>query len=314
MEAINVRSAFALCAGFALAIGAMVVFRAWRADAAPGDDDMTFVPITPCRMLDTRPGSDHVGGFDTLGPQRSIRVQVTNDRDRGNCPLLGHLDFRGEAVQLNVTAVGATEPTFITVFPTGSFPNTSTLNPAPGEPPTPNAVAVALGPYFSCRTCAERDSFSIYNHAGQVDVIVDVMGFYTRASLTELNDRLAELEHLQRRRPQTWFAETSATNRIADLETVLTAVPASGSNDFDPGPGTITVNYALNVYEPDVGESVRCEIGDSFGYFASVGQGETFAATTAWAADGPVPISLMCQSSNGADITHAWLTATYVPD
>jgi hypothetical protein len=315
MEGFSVRSVFALCAGFALAIGAMVVFRAWRADAAPGDDDMTFVPITPCRLLDTRPGSDHVGNFNTLGPQDALAVLVANPRDQGNCPLLGDFNFLGEALQLNVTAVGATEPTFITIYPTGALPPTSTLNPAPGEPPTPNAVAVALAPIFSgCRTCTKRDSFSIYNHAGKVDVIIDVMGFYARASMSSLNNRVAELERHQNLGPKTWFADTAEHNRVADLETVLTAIPESDTGNVGPPLGTITVNYTVNVVEPDPGESVRCWIGEGFGRFNSIDGSGTLSATTAWAADGPVSISLLCESSNGADITSAWLNATFTPD
>lgn len=34
---------------------------AWRAAAAPGDADSTFVPISPCRLSDTRPGEDGIG-------------------------------------------------------------------------------------------------------------------------------------------------------------------------------------------------------------------------------------------------------------
>ena len=45
---------------------------------------------------------------------------------------------------LNVTAVGATLPTFLTVYPAGAErPNASSLNPSPGQPPVPNAVTSA---------------------------------------------------------------------------------------------------------------------------------------------------------------------------
>jgi len=74
------------------------------------------------------------------------------------------------ALSLNVTAVDATLPTFLTLFPADSTrPNASHLNPTPGQPPTPNAVNVDLD------TSGE---FSVFNRFGTVDVIIDVVGYY----------------------------------------------------------------------------------------------------------------------------------------
>jgi hypothetical protein len=323
-DTVNVRTVVALCAGFAIAIGAMLVFRAWQAQAAPGDEDMTFVPIEPCRLLDTRPGPDHVGQFDTLGPQQDLAIWLVGQTaNQGNCPLLADPGFLGEALELNVTAIGATAPTFITIYPTGPRPLTSSLNPVPGEPPTPNGVTVNLGDFVSvCHTCRGRDSFSIYNHAGSVDVIVDVVGYYTRASLHELHQRVTELERLEQerldgRRPQTWFKETRDTNRVADAETVLQLDPTlefvSGGPNLD---GTITVNYSANVHEPDVGETVSCTVFPTMagGSLQSTGGDSQIVGATAFGVTGPQTIQLRCASSNGADITAASLIATYVPN
>ena len=35
-------------------VASLVVTQAWNASAAPGDSDSTFVPITTCRLVDTR--------------------------------------------------------------------------------------------------------------------------------------------------------------------------------------------------------------------------------------------------------------------
>jgi hypothetical protein len=51
------------------------------------------------------------------------------------------------------------------------------LNPAPGEPPTPNAVMTPL---------SASGSFKVYNKQGTVHVLVDVNGFHARASLQSL--------------------------------------------------------------------------------------------------------------------------------
>src|SRR5690606_26063027 len=72
---------------------------------------------------------------------------------------------------LNVTAVDATEPTFLTIFPAGTErPKASSLNPVPNQPATPNAVSVDLG---------ANGQFSIFNLQGNVHAIADVVGYFT---------------------------------------------------------------------------------------------------------------------------------------
>jgi len=89
------------------------------------------------------------------------------------------------ALALNVTAIGATAPTFLTVWPGGTRPTASSLNPVPGQPPTPNGVIAQL---------STDGSFAIYNLAGDVDVIVDVVGYYVKSSLLNIEARLLALE------------------------------------------------------------------------------------------------------------------------
>jgi hypothetical protein len=71
-------------------------------------------------------------------------------------------------VVLNITAVNATTSSFITVWPTGSQrPNASTLNPAQGQTRF-NSATVLLG---------TGGAFSVYHSAGNVDVLIDVVGY-----------------------------------------------------------------------------------------------------------------------------------------
>jgi hypothetical protein len=176
---IKMRSLLALAIGFALAIITMFALRAWTADAAPGDSDTTFVPISPCRLLDTRPDPDRVGPNGTLGADdtRTIFARGSN----GNCTIPD--DAVGLA--LNVTALNASGGTFLTFWPGGERPLASSLNPSPGEPPTPNAVATTL---------SDGGTFDMFNLAGSVDVLIDITGYYTKTSLAELNARLTALE------------------------------------------------------------------------------------------------------------------------
>ena len=60
-----------------LLVAAAVWMSAWSADAAPGDSDTTVVPVTSCRLTDTRPNSQ-VGPRNTpLGAEETYLVEVT---------------------------------------------------------------------------------------------------------------------------------------------------------------------------------------------------------------------------------------------
>lgn len=117
-------------------------------------------------------------------------------------------------LSLNVTAVGATAPTFLTFWPGGTRPKASSLNPTPGQPPTPNAVVTDLVP---------AGTFQLYNLAGSVDVIIDVNGYYLNWTLRDLDLRLGELEATD------FLMEHERTTAAYDggnSSTALTASPA----------------------------------------------------------------------------------------
>jgi hypothetical protein len=127
-----------------------------------------YVAINPCRLADTRPEvGTNVGSRSTpLGADDTF--VLTGTGEQGNCH--SAVPATATALSLNVTAVGPTSPTFLTLYPTGAEqPTTSNLNPVPGAPPTPNAVTVDLN---------DGGQFSVFNKFGTVDVIVDVVGFY----------------------------------------------------------------------------------------------------------------------------------------
>jgi hypothetical protein len=112
--------------------------------------DSGFVPATPRRVLDTRAATCGV----RLGPGETRTLRVTERTDRSGAVL-------------NVAAVGATAPTFITVWPTGGRrPSTSTLNVS-GPSATPNLAIVGLG---------AEGQVDLYNDKGTVDLVVDLAG------------------------------------------------------------------------------------------------------------------------------------------
>ncbi|MEO1056466.1 MAG: hypothetical protein AAFY28_06065 [Actinomycetota bacterium] len=176
-----------LATAFVLGVAVtLIVTQAWTAGAAPGDDDATFVPMAGCRLVDTRAGVDNVGPRSTpLGEGDVYEIDVHGSNGECIGPLAIPVDAVG--VAFNVTAVGATERSNVRVYPGDltEVPLLSNLNVAPGAPPAPNKVDVQLSP---------TGSVKVFNFKGSVDVIFDVVGFYTNSSLLELDQRLAVLE------------------------------------------------------------------------------------------------------------------------
>lgn len=123
-----------------------------------------FTAIEPCRLADTRP--DFLVGDKATpwGPGEVFTVQATGSN--GEC---SGIPSDAVAVGLNVTAVDPSMLTYLSFFPGGDVPNSSSLNPAPDQPPTPNAVTVDL---------AAGGSFDVFNLQGEVDVVIDVVGYY----------------------------------------------------------------------------------------------------------------------------------------
>ena len=157
----------------------LLVTQAWSVDAAPGDTDSTFVPITPCRLFDTRPGESPTGGKKTpigAGTANALTQQVTGVV--GNCIIPN----TAVAVAMNVTIVNPTASSNLRVYPAGvQTPLVSNLNWSAGDPPTPNKVDVKL-------SADGKPTF--WNLSGNVDVLGDVVGYYISTSLKEISNLL----------------------------------------------------------------------------------------------------------------------------
>ncbi len=122
----------------------------------------TYRPVTPERLLDTRTGNGAPTG--PLGAGGTLQLQVTG---RGLVPASGV-----SAVVLNVTATEPTAASYLTVYPAGvARPTASNLNFTPGWTGA-NFVTIAVG---------TGGIVDIYNNAGNVHVIADVVGYYAGA-------------------------------------------------------------------------------------------------------------------------------------
>ena len=125
----------------------------------------TYGSLTPSRILDTRNGTGAPAGRLTGGA--SLGVQVTG---RGGVPTSGV-----GAVVLNVTAVGPSAGSYLTVYPTGSaVPTASNLNFSPGQN-VPNLVIVKVG---------TGGTVNVFNAVGLTDVVFDVAGWYSDGAAT----------------------------------------------------------------------------------------------------------------------------------
>ncbi|MGC9501209.1 peptidoglycan recognition protein family protein [Streptomyces sp. WG7] len=119
----------------------------------------TFKPVTPTRLMDTRSGLGVAKA--KVGSGDEVVLQVTGN---GVVPSTGV-----GAVVLNVTATNPTSTSYVSVYPNGTErTSASNLNFTAGRT-IPNLVVVPV----------IDGKVRFYNHAGTVDLIADVTGYYT---------------------------------------------------------------------------------------------------------------------------------------
>lgn len=141
--------------------------------AAPGDTvGNSFVPVSPTRILDTRPAPQNVGGF--VGPLVSGSTHTFQVTGVAGVPA------NATAVVMNVTVDQTTGSSFLTVFPAGAIrPLASNLNWVAGTT-IPNLVTVKIG---------AAGQVSVFNLQGNAHVIADVAGYYVPG-----NDKFISLD------------------------------------------------------------------------------------------------------------------------
>jgi hypothetical protein len=153
-----------------------------------------FHPIAPLRVCDTRAhlaanpcnGNGSSSVDSTLGPGgiREVNVGAVAGGG-GSIPT----DGTAEAAVLNLTAVGGSAGTYLSVFPTdaqghcsipggGSAPHFSTLNVGPAVA-LANRVMVPLGP---ASVGGNDTAICVYNAQGIINIVIDANGWYGSAS------------------------------------------------------------------------------------------------------------------------------------
>ena len=154
----------AIGAALTVALGAGGLLTASAVDSVP----TTYVAITPCRVVDTRAGTDNVGPRATpIGNGETYSAAFVGAVGKCNIPA------NAVAVVLNLAIVNPTGNSFLTVFPAGgSVPLAANLNYTAGQAPVSNAATVQIG---------TGGQLSFFNLRGTVDVTADVSGYYLPA-------------------------------------------------------------------------------------------------------------------------------------
>ncbi|MFE2236809.1 hypothetical protein ACFXA4_30175 [Streptomyces sp. NPDC059442] len=118
-----------------------------------------YQPVTPKRLMDTRDGTGVPKA--RVGAGGTVTLPVTEPG--------------AQAVVLNVTATAPTATSFVSVYPYGTARGASNLNFTAGRT-VPNLVVVPV----------KDGKVTFYNHAGTVDLIADVAGYYKAAGGSRL--------------------------------------------------------------------------------------------------------------------------------
>jgi len=133
-------------------------------------DALRFKPLTPTRIVDSRPGTQNVGATTFKGAAVNKTITLPPSGVAGDDTI---------ALVTNTTAVQPTLPTHLTLWADWSFPGfpfprpvVSNLNAVKGQTAA-NATITELA--FD-NSLGVFNNFDIYNNAGNVDVLVDVVG------------------------------------------------------------------------------------------------------------------------------------------
>lgn len=282
-----------------------------------------YLPIEPCRLADTRPDFQ-VGSRGTpLGADETYTLD--GQGSVGNC----NLPNGTTALSLNVTALDASAPTFVSLFPAGaSLPVASHLNPLPGQGPTPNAVNVDLN---------GGGEFSIYNLAGTVNVIIDVVGvfdnhnhddrYYEKGEVytqTESDDRFAPIS--ENTEGAVAFINDENIALSGTDEVVLTATVDTATS------GYVMADASVRFSGGAASNAIRCSLSTTNSLDSSsimiqtIGSGEygTIATTRGFVEnkailiigdDNEMTVNVVCDELSGTvSVEEAALTLTFVPD
>jgi hypothetical protein len=131
-----------------------------------------FVPITPCRVVDTRKPNGTFGG--PAIPMNSSRNFPLSESDNP-CSI----PSSAIAYSLNVTVVPEGPLNYLTVWPTGEGQPTVSLMNSPDERTKANAAIVPAG-------TASGGAISVYARNASTNVLLDINGYFESSTSSTL--------------------------------------------------------------------------------------------------------------------------------
>ena len=178
--------------------------------ATASSSTLTFFPLTPCRIADTRGVTAPLGG-----------PSIAAGQDR-TFPILSSacgVPATARAYSLNFTAVPHGSLGYISTFPTGSaIPGVSTLNAAGGQI-TANAAVVPAG------TSGQIDVYAV----SATDLIIDINGYFAPAGAGGLS-----------------LYSLPAPCRVLDTRNPAGSLPISGTQNTNVAGSVCTVPNLSN--------------------------------------------------------------------
>ena len=143
--------------------------------------DLVYTPITPCRVLDTRPSQGGTGPIAAGGIKNFQIWGATSYAFQGgaatNCGITAGADVA--AVAMNVTVVTPSAGGFVTAYPFGApLPLAATVNFQAGD--------IARGDFTIAKVAQTGTSHLSIYASSNADVVGDVVGYYSRPVATAL--------------------------------------------------------------------------------------------------------------------------------
>lgn len=132
--------------------------------------DLTYTPLQPCRIVDTR---STAGGAIAANSTRSFLALSASgfSSQGGSATDCGTPTANAAAIAINITVVSPAGPGFATVFPYGTTqPLTSSVNYATGDILANSMIARIPNPLAT-------NDFTIYTFA-QSHFVVDIVGYF----------------------------------------------------------------------------------------------------------------------------------------
>ncbi len=220
----------------------------------PTATDVVFVPINPCRIVDTRFGG---GGFISQGSPRDFVYAnpvggtfASQGGSATNCGLAFASSLLSpKAVAATVTVVNASGSGNFVVYPAGSTPGTtSVLNYTAGQVLANTTVIVGA------QGAAADFTVALNGPPHHADLVVDVVGYYYVGAIDSLSERVAKLEG------NITAADLVGTYRVSGKQTELHGGAGSTAVSSYVFQGTVQLaaNGTFTITTlPDNGNSLR---------------------------------------------------------